>query len=103
MLDDNSDVSSTRSKKLKKRTQAKIIRSVWFNKEAQPEKYYRELLMLFASWRNEEADLLKNYSTFEEHYLARRHEISKQMQQHAICSEDLNEVETHLQECDNDA
>ena len=78
LLDDNSGVS-TENKELKKRTQARIIRSVWFNKEAQPEKHYRELLMLFTSWRNEETDLLKNYSTFEEHYLARRDEIGEQI------------------------
>ena len=42
--------------KLKKGTKARIIRSVWFNKETEPEKHYRELLMLFTSWRNEETD-----------------------------------------------
>ena len=84
MLNDNPGVSSG-SKELNKRTQARINRSVWFNKEAQPEKRYRELLMLYTSWRNEETDLLKNYSTY------------------AICSEDLNEVGNHLQECDDDA
>ena len=63
-------VTATPSKAVKKRTQARIIRSVWFNKEAQAEKQYRELLMLFTSWRNEETDLLKNYSSFKEHYLA---------------------------------
>ena len=103
LLDDNPGVSSTRSKELKKRTKAKIIHSAWFNKEAQPEKHYHELIMLFTSWRNEETDLLKNYSTFEEHYLARRDEISEQIQQFAICIEDLNEVRNHLQECDDDA
>lgn len=35
--------------KLKKKTKARIIRSVWFNKEAEPEKHFRELLMLFTS------------------------------------------------------
>ena len=30
-------------------------------------------------------------------------EISEQMQQYAICSENLNEVGNHLQECDDDA
>ena len=43
-------VSSTHSKTVKKRSQARVIRSAWFNKEAQPEKHYRELLMLFTSW-----------------------------------------------------
>ena len=45
LLNDNPGVS-TGSKELNKRIQARIIRSVWFNKEAQPEKHYRELLML---------------------------------------------------------
>ena len=101
LLNDNPGVS-TGSKELKKRTRARIIHSVWVNKEAQPEKHYCEL-MLFTSWQNEETDLLKTYSTFEEHYLARRDEISEQMQQYAICSKDLNEVRNHLQESDDDA
>ena len=50
LLNDNPSVS-TGNEELKKITQARIIRSVWFNKEAQPEKHYRELLMLFTSWR----------------------------------------------------
>ena len=49
LLNDNPGVS-TGNKELKKRTQAEIIRCVWFNEEAQPEKHYRELLMLFTSW-----------------------------------------------------
>ena len=35
--------------------------------------------------------------------MTRRDEISQQMQQYAIGSEDLNEVGNHLQECDDDA
>ena len=102
LVNDSPGASLSRSKELKKRTEARIIRSVWFNKEAQPEKHC-ELLMLFTSWRNEETDLINTYSTFEEHYMARRDEISEQMQQYAICSEDLNEVGNHLQEFDDDA
>ena len=45
------DVMPTISKSIEKRSQARIIRSVWFNKEAQPEKHFRELLMLFTQWR----------------------------------------------------
>ena len=32
----------------KKRSKARIIRSVWYNCEKDPEKHYRELIMLFA-------------------------------------------------------
>ena len=60
--------------------------------EAESEKHYRELIMLFTSWHDEQTDLLRNYTSFEEHYLARRDEISEQMQQYAVCSEDLNEI-----------
>ena len=99
IFNDTSDVIPTISKSIKKRSQARIIRSVWFNREAQPERHFRELLMLFTPWRNEVTDLLKNYSSYEEHYMTRRDEISEQMQQYAICSE----VGNHLQECDDDA
>ena len=58
LLDNTPAVTATVSKAIKKRTQARIIQSVWFNKEAQPEKHYRELLMLFTPWRNEQIDLL---------------------------------------------
>ena len=44
--------------KPKKCLRPRIIRSVWFNVNSQPEKHYRELIMLFTSWRNEEADLI---------------------------------------------
>ena len=99
----NSESCVSSKKSIKKRSQARIIRSVWFNKESQPEKHYRELIMLFTPWRNEQVDLMGNYSSFEEHYEARRDEISEQMQQYAVCSEDLNEIQHHLQECDDDA
>ena len=80
-------------KSIKKRPHARIICSVWFNKEAQPEEHYRELIMLFTPWRNEQTDLMKNYSSFQEHYIARRDEINEQMRQYAVCSEDLNEIQ----------
>ena len=66
-IDDNQTNSDDDDDKYKKnicsktkRTKARIIRSVWFNKETEPEKHYRELLMLFTSWRNEETDLIGN-------------------------------------------
>ena len=68
IFNDTSDVIPTISKSIKKRSQARIIRSVWFNREGQSEKHFRELLMLFTPWRNEVTDLLKNYSSYQEHY-----------------------------------
>ena len=52
--------------------------------------------MLFTSWRNEENDLIGDYSSCQEHYIFLKDEIDKQMKKYAICSEDLNEIEQHL-------
>ena len=86
--------------KPKKRLRPRIIRSVWFNVKSQPEKHYRELIMLFTSWRNEEADLIGSSSSYQEHYLLLKEQIDKQMLQYAICSEDLTEIELQLQNAD---
>ena len=95
------DLSKTTSG-VKKRTNSRVIRSVWFNREAQPEKHYRELLMLFTPWRNGETDLTSHYSSFQEHYLARHDKINEQMKQYAVCSEDLNDIQEHLNDNDNE-
>ena len=86
--------------KPKKRLKPRIIRSVWFNVKSQPEKHYRELIMLFTSWRNEEADLIGSSSSYQEHYFLLKERIDNQMLQYAICSEDLTEIELHLQNAD---
>ncbi len=42
-----------------------------------------------------------SFSSYQEHYIARYNEISEQMRQYAVCSEDLNEIQNHLLECDD--
>ena len=86
--------------KPKKHLKLRIIRSVWFNVKSQPEKHSRELIMLFTSWRNEEADLIGSSSSYQERYLLLKEQIDKQMLQYAICGEDLTEIELHLQNAD---
>ena len=86
LFDNTPGLTATANEAVKKITQARIIRSIWFS----------------TPWRNKQIDLLRDYSSFEEHYLARRDEISEQMQQYAVCCEDLNEIGHHLQECDDD-
>jgi len=82
--------------KMKKRKKARIIRSVWFNKEAESEKHYRELLMLFTPWRNEGTDLLGTFSSYQERYMALSKLIDKQMKEYAVCDEDLNEIQQDM-------
>ena len=93
--DDEIDDKTTCSK-TKKRTKARIIRSVWFNKEAEPEKHYRELLMLFTLWRNEETDLLGSFSSYQDRYMLISDVINEQMKQYAVCKEDFNEIQQEM-------
>ena len=58
------DESRSNKETNRKRSSARIIRSVWFNKEKDPEKHYRELIMLITLWRNEETDLISNLLLF---------------------------------------
>ena len=96
LCDENTETSVSSINSIKKRSVARIIRSAWFSKDAQPENHYRELIMLFTPWRNEQNDLIGNYSSFQEHYVARHDEITEQMRQYAVCSEDLNAIQHHL-------
>jgi hypothetical protein len=98
--DDNDENES--EPKHKKRSKARIIRSVCYNKEVDSEKHYRELVMLFTSWRNETTDLLKNCSSYQERYLQVKNAIDEQMKQYAICSDDLNEIQQQNNDEDND-
>lgn len=52
-----------------------ILRWVHFDVETEPEKFYRELLMLFTHWRNEVKDLKGNCLSFETMYLNKKDEI----------------------------
>lgn len=54
--------------KLVKRAVSKVIRSVRYNKNKSPESYYREQLMLYMPWRNEDEDLICGCQTFKEKY-----------------------------------
>ena len=62
----------------------KVIRSVCFNKQVDSEKHYRELIMLFTSWRNETTDLLGNCSSYQQHYIKVKDRIDDQINE-TIC------------------
>ena len=83
-------------KKNKKRSIARVIRSVWFNKEKDPEKHYRELIMLFTPWRNEETDLLANSSSYKACILLMKDAISEQMKEYAVYGGDVDKIQQHL-------
>ena len=96
--DDNTEYQLRGGMKLVKRRRPKIIRSVRFNKEKDPENYCREQLMLYVPWRNEEKDLIKNCQTYQERYNQVKSIIQKNQQQYEChasildkAAEDLND------------
>ena len=86
----------------KKRSKARIIRSVWYNHEKNPEKHYRELIMPFTLWRNEDTDLLANFSFYQERFLNVKDSIDEQMKLYAVCSENLDKIPENLNGIDAD-
>ena len=71
--DDNSQNSdllfeAKNGTKYKKRKVPRIIRYVKYNKKRDPENYFREQLMLFVPWRNEQKDLMGSFGTYEARY-----------------------------------
>jgi len=68
--------------KLVKRQKSRIIRSVRFNKNKDPENYSREQLMLYTPWRNENKDLIQDCETFQERYEQLKNTIAHNKRQY---------------------
>ena len=62
---------------LVKRQKPRIIRSVRFNKNKDPENYFREKIMLYTAWRNETKDLLKDSQTYQDRIQVVKDEIEQ--------------------------
>lgn len=70
--------------KIVKRRRSRIVRSIRFDKDKDPENYYREQLMLYYPWRSEGKDLLGSSLSYQERY--KQVEYTWMMQ----CKLDLN-------------
>ena len=85
------------------RRKPKIIRYVKYSQKVDPENFFREQLMLFHTWRNENLDLLNGHSTYEDHFKTVSDEIKTKKEEYDANSQLLNEVEvaTETQILDN--
>lgn len=104
---ENNEIEDTTEYKLKggmklvKRKRVKIIRSVRFNKEKDPENYYREQLMLYTPWRNEQKDLIKDCQTYQERYQQVESTVDRNKEQYECHSDILEKAIEDLNENDN--
>lgn len=78
-----------------------VLRWVHFDKETDPEKYYRELLMLFTHWHKEDKDLLKAFKSFEESFKPAKGQIEKKQEEYEQKGVNLDDVETISQYMDD--
>ena len=75
-----------------KRRKPRIIRSVRFSKNKDPENYCREQIMLYTAWRNETTDLLKDSQTYQERFKVVKNEIEKNRKQYENHAEKLDQA-----------
>ena len=89
--------------RLVKRKRPRIIRSVRYHKDKDPENYFREQLMLYTPWRNEETDLIKNFCTYQQHFEQVKNEVTKNKCQFEYHSEILDKAMEDMRnaECDS--
>ena len=79
------------------RAKPKIIRYVNYNEKVDSENHYREQLMLFHPWRNEEKDLLNGFTTYKDHFKTIEKEIQAKKIEYDSSLELLNEIETAVE------
>lgn len=49
--------------------------------------------MLFTAWRNEDKDLIGNFSSYQQCYAVLAPKITEQMNQYVMCNEDFNDLQ----------
>ena len=86
--------------KYNKRKVQRIIRYVKYNKKNVSENYYRERLMLFVPWRNEERDLISGIDTFEGHYKSLKKSIESKSNEYEHHAEEI-EIARQMMEDEN--
>ena len=85
--------------KLVKSTKPKIIRSVRFHISKDPENHYREQLMFYSLWCNENTDLLRDCETYQERFNQLNELVLCNRQNYEYHSEILDKA---MEDLDND-
>ena len=85
--------------KLVERKKPKIIRSIRFHKSKDPENHYREQLMLYSPWRNENTDLLRDCKTYQGRFSQIKEQVLSNRQSYEYHSEALDKA---MEDLDND-
>ena len=82
--------------KLVKRKKPKIIRSVRYHKDKDPQNHYREQLILYTSWRKETTVLIRDCQTYQERFKQVKDDILSNRQQYEYHSEILDKAVDYM-------
>ena len=94
--DDNGDSEKEKqtdmNEEYRKRSVPRILRTCRFNKEKEEEKHYRELLMLYTSWRDETVDLIGTATSYKSKYFEIKDIVDEVRCQYEPCGDELDEA-----------
>ena len=76
----------------RKRSVPRILRTCRFNKEKEEEKHYRELLMLYTSWRDERIDLIGTTTSYKSRYFEIKEIVDEVRCQYEPHADELDEA-----------
>ena len=86
----------------KRRKIPRIIRNVHFNPDTDSEKFYRELIMLFYPWRDEQSDLLAGSETYKQRYEEIHEAIEEQREIYEPFRDAVDHAEDVVENAENE-
>ncbi|XP_062592424.1 uncharacterized protein LOC134253849 [Saccostrea cucullata] len=84
--------------KIRRRKNKRVIRYVGYSQKTNSEQYYRERILLFLPWRNENADLLGSHQTYEQHYRQKACIIQLKQRQYEHFVDELEQARLQAEE-----
>ncbi|XP_061186975.1 uncharacterized protein LOC133195120 [Saccostrea echinata] len=84
--------------KIRRRKNKRVIRYVGCSQKTNSEQYYRERILLFLPWRNENADLLGSHQTYEQHYRQKACIIQVKQKQYEHFVDELEQARLQAEE-----
>ena len=90
--DSEKEKQTDMNEEYRKRSVPRILRTCRFNKEKEEEKHFRELLMLYTSWRNKTVDLIGTATSYKSRYFEIKDIIDEVRCQYEPCGDELDEA-----------
>ncbi|XP_062566991.1 uncharacterized protein LOC134229291 [Saccostrea cucullata] len=84
--------------KIRRRKNKRVIRYVGYSQKTNSEQYYRERILLFLPWRNENTDLFGSCQTYEQHYMQKASMIQMKQRQYEHFVDELEQARLQAEE-----